>query len=323
MPTQKPRILVSEANGFSTGALSLLQQAADVVLADLDRPALLSAVADADVLWVRLRHVIDSQILAAAPRLKIIVTPTTGLNHIDVAGATQRGITILSLRGETRFLEDVRATAEHTVALMLALLRRLPAALLHVRDGGWNRDLFKGHELYGKTVGIVGYGRLGKIVARYLRVFDANVLVSDTGANVDAAEVGIRMAPIDLLLQEADLVTLHVNLNEETRGFYGQSHFAAMKRGAWFINTSRGEVVDECALLDALTSRHLSGAALDVLCHEHSDGMGDHPLVVYARANDNLIITPHIGGCTAESMQKTELFLAEKLCASGGQITFE
>jgi D-3-phosphoglycerate dehydrogenase len=303
--------------------LSLLQQAADVVLADLDRPALLSAVADADVLWVRLRHVIDSQILAAAPRLKIIVTPTTGLNHIDVAGATQRGITILSLRGETRFLEDVRATAEHTVALMLALLRRLPAALLHVRDGGWNRDLFKGHELYGKTVGIVGYGRLGKIVARYLRVFDANVLVSDTGANVDAAEVGIRMAPIDLLLQEADLVTLHVNLNEETRGFYGQSHFAAMKRGAWFINTSRGEVVDECALLDALTSRHLSGAALDVLCHEHSDGMGDHPLVVYARANDNLIITPHIGGCTAESMQKTELFLAEKLCASGGQITFE
>jgi D-3-phosphoglycerate dehydrogenase len=104
---------------------------------------------------VRLRNTIDSEILVAASRLKVIVTPTTGLNHIDVAGATRRGITILSLRGETRFLQDVRATAEHTIALILALLRLLPAAFLHV-GGGWNRDLFKGRELYDKTVGIVG-----------------------------------------------------------------------------------------------------------------------------------------------------------------------
>ena len=108
-------------------------------------------------------------------------------------------------------------------------------------------------------------------------------------------------------------MTLHVNLCDATWRFFGQEQFAAMKKGAWFINTSRGELVDENALLDALRLRQLAGAALDVLCEECSDGMGKHPLVAYAREHDNLIITPHIGGCTSESLEKTECFLAERL----------
>lgn len=313
MPATKPRILVSESGGFSAQALALLCQAGELVLADLDRDGLLSAVKEANVLWVRLRHRIDAEIMAAAPCLKVIVTPTTGLNHIDLEEAGRRGIRVLSLRGASEFLRDVRATAEHTLALILALLRHVAGATAHVQAGGWNRDLFKGIELYGKTVGVVGYGRLGRIVARYLRAFDARVLGTDPNVDGGSVERGIALVPLVQLLREADLVTLHVNLSEKTCGLFGREQFATMKEGSWFINTSRGELVDESELLESLQSGRLSGAALDVLSAEHSDGMEDHPLVAYACEHDNLIITPHIGGCTIESMEKTECFLADHL----------
>ncbi len=282
-------------------------------MADLDHNGLLSAVRDADVLWVRLRHRIDLEVMAAAPHLKVIVTPTTGLNHVDLEEARRRKIRILSLREETEFLQNVRATAEHTLALILALLRKVPAATCHVRAGGWNRDQFKGRELYGKTVGVIGYGRLGRIVARYLKALDTRVLATDPKVDLGSVEPGVSVVPLFQLLREADLVTLHVVLCDETRGFFGREQFAAMKHGTWFINTSRGELVDEHALLDALARGNLAGAAVDVVCDEDSSGMGNHPLVAYAREHDNLMITPHISGCTTESMEKTECFLADRL----------
>jgi D-3-phosphoglycerate dehydrogenase len=318
MPTTKPKILITESDGFSFQAVGLLRQIGEVTLADLDRRGLLSAVPEADILVVRLRHQIDAEVMGLARRLKIIATPTTGLNHIDLREAERRSIQVLSLRGETRFLQDVRATAEHTLALVLALLRHVPAALRHVQEGGWNRDLFKGRELRGKTVGIIGYGRLGRIVARYLQAFETRLLTADPYVDPAEVEAGVMLVPLTQLLQEADLVTLHVNLCDETRKFFGRPHFAMMKAEAWFINTSRGELVDEEALLDTLRSRQLAGAAVDVLCGERSEGMAEHPLVAYAREHDNLIITPHIGGCTLESMEKTEVFLAEKLYTACG-----
>src|SRR5262245_5867775 len=307
------RILISEPTGFSKAATEVLGQLGEPVLVDLDRMGLLAAVRDADVLWVRLRNRIDAEVMAAAERLKIVVTPTTGLNHIDLEEADRRGIRVLSLRGETDFLKNIRATAEHTIALMLALLRNVPAAMAHVHDGGWNRDLFKGRELHGKTIGVAGYGRLGRIVARYLQAFDTRVLAADPRIDVAAVAPGVTLVSLPQLLREADLVTLHVSLSDETQGFFGREQFAAMKPGAWFINTSRGELVDEAALLDALQSGHLAGAALDVLGQEQSAGMSAHPLVAYARKHEHLIVTPHIGGCTVESMEGTELFLARKL----------
>jgi D-3-phosphoglycerate dehydrogenase len=313
--TDKVSILVAESCDFSARAAEVLRQVGDLVLADLDRGALLSAVREADVLWLRLRHRVDAEVMAAAPSLRIIVTPTTGLNHIDLEEAERRGIRVLSLRGEIDFLKNIRATAEHTLALMLALLRRVPAAAAHTRAGGWSRDLFKGHELYGKTVGVVGYGRLGRIVGRYLRAFDTHVLTADPYVGTRFVEPGVTLLPLPQLLQQADLVTLHVNLCDETRGFFGRELFAAMPEGAWFVNTSRGELIDEGALLDALQSGRLAGAALDVLGEERSGGMADHPLVAYARAHDNLLITPHIGGATRESMAMTEEFMARKLVA--------
>jgi D-3-phosphoglycerate dehydrogenase len=314
MSLNKVRILISESEGFSARAAQLLDQVGELVLADLDRSDLLSAVEEADVLWVRLRNRIDAEVMTAARSLKVIVTATTGLNHIDLEEAERRGVQVLSLRGEVEFLKAILATAEHTLALMLALLRHVPAAMAHVRDGGWDRNLFKGRELHGKIIGIVGYGRLGRIVARYLKAFNTHILAADPHIDTRAVEPGVTLIPLAQLLREADLVTLHVNLCKETQGFFGRKQFAAMKKGAWFINTSRGELVDENALLGALCSGHLAGAALDVLCDEDSDGMQDHPLVAYARQHAHVIITPHIGGCTIESMDKTELFLAEKLC---------
>ncbi len=305
--------LVAESSGFSTQAAALLRELGELMLADLSRGDLLRTVRGADVLWVRLRHRIDAEVFAAAPSLRIVVTPTTGLNHIDMEEAHQRGIRVLSLRGEVDFLREVRATAEHTLALLLALLRCLPGAAMHVRGGGWDRDLFRGHELSGKVAGVVGYGRLGRLVARSLKALGARVLVADPHVQRETVESGLQLLLLDALLRKADIVTLHVAYSSTTHGFFGQREFSLMKKGGWFVNTSRGELVDETALLAALGSHRLAGAALDVITDEHSVDLAQHPLIRYARDHDNLIITPHIGGCTVESMAKTEVFMARRL----------
>src|SRR5271154_5766855 len=169
------RILVTESSNFSKAAARRLADAGCVTWADLDRPELLSAVNLADVLWVRLRHQIDLEVMDAAPNLRVIATPTTGLNHIDLSAAEARGIRIISLRGETAFLEHIYATGEHTLALILALMRHIPAACRHVTEGAWDRDLFRGRELHGKTAGIVGYGRVGRMVGGYLQALGMKI----------------------------------------------------------------------------------------------------------------------------------------------------
>jgi len=309
------KILIAESSGFSVAALETLRGAAEVVEADLDRGGLLAAVAEADVLWVRLRNRIDREVFEAASRFKIVVSPTTGLNHIDLGAAARHGIQVVSLKGEVDFLRDVRATAELTIGLLLVLLRQIPAAAADTLSGRWNRDAFQGRELYGKTAGVVGYGRLGHIVARYLQMFDMRVLVSDPDLDPEELGPGLTKVSLAKLLATSDVVTLHVNLCDDTYGFFGREEFDAMKPCAWFINTARGELVDEDALLDALRSGRLAGAALDVLCDENPAGMAGRALVEFARTDSRLIITPHIGGCTRESMEKTERFLAGRLVA--------
>lgn len=309
-------ILVSESSRFSPAALRSLQSIARVESCDIaDRAELLAKVRGADILWVRLRHRIDREVMEAAPNLRAIATATTGLNHIDLDEAQRRNIRILSLRGHTDFLRNIYATAEHTMALIFALIRRVPAAARHVSDGGWNRDLFVGHELHDKTAGIVGYGRLGRMVAGHASAFGMSVQVADPRARAESLASDVKLTSVDDLLRTSDLVSLHVDLTEKTRGFFGKREFALMKPGAWFINTSRGELIDEAALLDALRSGHLAGAAVDVLCGESAAGMENHPLVRYSREHGNLLITPHIAGCTVESTEKTENFIAEQVVA--------
>jgi D-3-phosphoglycerate dehydrogenase len=316
MTRDRPIIVLAEPEAFPAAARELLEGVGRVVEAGADRASLLDALRPADALWVRLRHRVDAELLAAAPRLRFVASPTTGLNHVDLAAAARRGVSVLSLRGEVGFLREVRATAEHTLLLVLALLRHLPAAVAHARAGGWDRDRFKGHDLAGRTIGLVGYGRLGTMVARLLLAFEARVLATDPAIDPREVGEGVRLVGLDELLAASDVVSLHASFSEENRGFFGGAAFARMKPGALFVNTARGELVDEAALVAALRSGHLAGAALDVLAGERSEGMANHPLVALSRELPSVLVTPHVGGCTVESMEKTELFLARKLCAA-------
>lgn len=251
--------------------------------------------------------------LPSSPRCRILATPVTGLDQIDLQACRERGIEVVSLHGEVEFLRGVRATAELTIALTLALLRHLPDASRAAARGIWNRDLFAGRELFGKTAGIVGMGRLGSIVAGYFLAFGMNVLGFDI-RNDFPSGAARRVDSLRRLLPLCDVVSLHVSYGPESRGLMGRAEITKMKPGAVLINTSRGGVLDEAALLEALEEGRLGGAALDVVKGE-PDVRPSHPLLRYARRHSNLIVVPHIGGRTSESFEKTELFLARKVAA--------
>lgn len=308
------RILITEPENYSEIALGVYRTLSnELCFGPLNRAQLAAAIGDYDAVVVRLAHRFDDDILAAATKLRCIVTPTTGLNHIACDIAQGRGITVLSLRGERAFLDTIHATAEHCWGLILALARNIPTAAAHARMGGWDRDLFRGIELSGRTLGIVGFGRLGSRVARYGLSFGMRVIACDSVPV--AMPDGVTRADLDTVLRKADIVTLHVPGDTTTEPLIGQTQLKMMKSGSLLINTARGEVIDELALLESLRSGHIAGAALDVLRGENSgvDGwMQSDPLVRYAKEFSNLIITPHIGGATIDSMAKTEIFMAEK-----------
>lgn len=304
-------ILNLEPENYSPEARAILERLGEVREGPLTRDALLDALPDVNVLIVRLAHQIDAEVLAAAPRLRAIVSATTGLDHIDLKAAAARGVTVLSLRGETEFLRSIPATAEHTWALLLALVRHIPQAFASVVAGEWDRDRFKGHDLAGKRLGILGLGRIGEKIARYGQAFGMTVAAYDPYRKDWPAGVR-RFASMPELLANSEVLSVHVPLNEETVHLLGTDELALLPRGALLVNTARGQVLDEGALLAALESGHLAGAALDVLWDERG-GVAASPLVAYARRHDNLLITPHIGGATYESMAATEIFMARKL----------
>ncbi|MDL1894817.1 hydroxyacid dehydrogenase [Anaerolineae bacterium CFX7] len=307
------RILNVEPLAYSETAREILRQVGQVNDAPLSRQELVAQLGDYDVLIVRLGHQIDREVIDAGTRLKAIVSATTGLDHIDVEYARARGIMILSLQGETEFLRTISATAEHTWALLLSLLRHIPSAFASVCNGEWDRDRFRGHELNGKRLGIVGLGRIGQKVARYGFAFGMSVAAFDPLADEWLSEVA-RVESLDELLAVSDVLTLHIPLRKETHGLIDARALSLLPVGAILVNTSRGEIVDETALMQALTNGHLAGAALDVIHHERDSQLRRaSPLFEYARAHNHLLITPHIGGATFESMARTEIFMAEKL----------
>jgi len=305
-------ILNVEPQGYSPKAREILDELGAVTEQETDHAGLIEAIGGYDILITRLAHRIDGQVFAAAPRLKVVVSATTGLDHIDLEAAAAHGVEILSLKGETDFLRGVTATAELTWGLLLTLVRRIPAASSSVTGGNWDRDAFRGHEIKGKRLGIIGLGRLGRMVADYGRAFGMTVLaydpyLEDWPAGVDRAET------LEDLFSQADVVSLHPPLNDQTRSMIGASLLSRLPKGAVLINTSRGGVIDEEALLTALSTGKLAGAGLDVLADEVKEKIAGSKLVAYARGHDNLILTPHIGGATYESMEATEIFMVEKL----------
>jgi D-3-phosphoglycerate dehydrogenase len=272
------------------------------------------------VLVVRLGHQIDAEVLAAAPRLRCIGSATTGVDHIDLDAAAARGIEVVTLRGATEFLATVRATPEHTWGLLLALARKIPAAAAATTRGEWDRDAYRGTELAGRRLGILGLGRVGRIVAGYGLAFGMTVVAHDV--NPEPAPGVTLVDSLDELLGQADVLLVHLSLDATTTGAIGTGELARLPSGALLVNTSRGAILDETAVVEALRSGHLGGVATDVLAGERDAAdLASSPILRFARDHpDRAIVTPHIAGATWESMHRTEVFLAERLreLVSGG-----
>ena len=291
-------ILITHAARFSLDAVNSLNAAGHTVY-PYPGPAV-GANAFIDVLWVRL----ERPDLDSFPNLKVLATNCTGTDHLPLAECERRGIRVVSLQDCREQMDSVHGTAEMTIALMLALLRNIPAAVESTKRGEWDRWQFVGLELRGKRVGIVGYGRVG------FQAMNLSVNMG-TSCRIHDADSDRCVYSLEDVLRWADIVTVHASLNETSRNLFNADRFGQMKPGAFFINTARGAIVDESALLAALESGHLAGAALDVVCDEPNV---NPKLLEFARANPGrLILTPHIGGCTLESLHRTEEILAAKL----------
>jgi D-3-phosphoglycerate dehydrogenase len=304
------RILNVEPDQYSDDARSILKSIGYLIEQNMERDELLKSLSSFNVLIVRLHHQVDAELMDAAPALKVIVSATTGLDHIDMEHAAQKNIAVLSLRSEVAFLRSIPATAELTWGLLLALTRNILSAHTSVLKGEWQRDRFKGHELAGKRLGILGLGRIGEKIASYGLVFGMQVSAYDPYPKDVILGVAMKSS-MEALIHETDVLSVHVPLNTETQNMLGAREFNFLPKGSYLVNTARGAVLDENALLDSLRSAHLAGAALDVLSGERISE--NSPLIEYARTHSNLLITPHIGGATYESMRATEMFMANKL----------
>ncbi|MBI4178706.1 phosphoglycerate dehydrogenase, partial [bacterium] len=243
------RILNAEPDNYSPEARQILTSIGQLVEKRLSQTELLQSVSEFDVLIVRLGLAVNGEVIKGGHRLRAIVTATTGVDHIDVDFAQGRGIAVLSLKGEKEFLRTVPATAEHTWALLLALVRNLPQAVESVRAGDWDRDAFRGRDLEGKRLGILGLGRVGAKVARYGLAFSMRVAAFDAHRDQDWPGDIQRCSTLDELLRRSDVLSLHVPLNAETHHLIGERELALLPQGAVLINTARGSVLDEMALV--------------------------------------------------------------------------
>lgn len=305
----KLKLYIAERNDFSNEVFQELETRFEII--DFkENISIKEILKQVDIFWFRLAHKLDSTVLDKSTKCKYLLTPVTGIDHIDEKLCNELGIQIICLRGEVDFLKNVRATAEHTIALTLALLRKIHPAVSDVQSGNWNRDNFRGYELYEKKVGILGYGRLGQIVARYFHAFDCEISYFDIEEKIGDTFC-VKLNSIESLFENNDIVSLHIPLNEKTIGIINKDLLQKMKVNSILVNTSRGAIINEIDLIEVLKFKSIKGAALDVLDGEPN--IQDSELVKYSKTNSNLIITPHIGGNTYESFAKTEKFLADKL----------
>ncbi len=252
---------------------------------------------------------ITDSMVASAAGLKIISCATTGSDHIDRHELDSRGIPVRTLREDKELLLNLTPAAELSWALLMACARRLPAAVKHVVSGGWNREQFPGVMLNGRRIGIIGCGRIGTWMSRYARAFGMDIVGYDP--MIAEFPPHIRAVSLEELACTSDFITIHVPLTENTTGLFSKKCCEMIKPGAILINTSRGAVVDEQALLIALESNQLGAAGLDVLADEPD--IQKSPLYRYARSHDNLIITPHCGGFSHDAVKIVCRRAAEKI----------
>ena len=306
----KPTVVVTRA--LPRDAIDVLANACEVDVNASDTPyspeRLLEHARDAEALVTLLTDRVDDALLAHCPRLKVVANVAVGYDNIDVAAATRRGIVVTNTPG---VLTD--ATADFAWALLLAIVRRVVEADAYVRAGRfteWKMMEFHGGDLAGRTLGIAGFGRIGQAVARRGRGFGMNVLYTNTRRASAALEdeLGARAVDKATLLASSDVLSLHLPLTAATRHFVGAAEFATMKSDAYLINTARGPIVDEAALVDALRSGAIRGAGLDVFEREPAV----HPALFEM---DNVVLAPHIGSATRTARARMTELAVENLLA--------
>ncbi len=289
--------------------LTLLSQAHKITVSapgKLSRAETVAAIAIADGLIIRSQTQVDAALLAAAPRLKVLVRAGAGIDNVDLAEATRLGIVVMNTPGG-----NTTATAEYAFGLMLALVRHIPAAHQSLAEGQWDRKAFMGTELSGKTLGIIGFGRVGRAVASRAVAFGMTVLAYDTQDLEEmaraAAAIGASLVSLDELYARSDVISLHPALNDETRGMINANSIARMKPGVWIVNAARGALIVEDDLAAAIKSGHVAGAALDVYAHEPPPP--DHPLLRLP----GVIHTPHVAASTREAQQAVAVQAARQM----------
>jgi len=297
------RALVTDR--FSEAGLACLRAGGLEVLnrSGITGAELVEAIRGVQALLVRSQTRVDEALLTEAEGLLVIGRAGVGYENIDIAACDRRGIAVMNTPGASAI-----TTAERTIALMLALLHQIPIADRSVRAGRWDRRSFMATELFGKTLGVLGYGNIGRVVAERARGLHMRVLTHDPVVAREAAfNIGAEPVGFDDLLSGADIVTCHVSADPGLAGLIGRREFSLMKPGAWFVNTSRGFLVDEAALVDALTDGSLAGAALDVFATEPL------PADSRLRSFDNVILSPHLGASTREAEARVSMSAAEQV----------
>lgn len=310
------KILNTIGELYTDEAKEILNKIGEVTYKNFDgQDQLEQAIAEYEIAVIGLGLNYDRRIIDAGKKLKIIATASTGTDHIDVDYAKEKGITVLSLKNDREFLNTVTGTAELAFLLMLALMRNLILAAKSALNYCWT-EKFRGHNLYQKTLGIVGLGRLGTMMARYGKAFGMDVIAFDP--NIDESiflEIGCKKVEFEELLKLSDVISIHVHLSSETENMFDENAFDLMKNSAIIVNTSRGKVVNEKNLLSALSEKKIAGYGTDVLADElnFNEKFENNPLIEYARKNENVIVTPHVGGVTFESREATDIFIAKKV----------
>ena len=321
----KPVVLIADKLAQST--IDALGDQVEVRWVDgPNRPELINAVKDADALLVRSATTVDREVLEAAPHLKIVGRAGVGLDNVDIATATERGVMVANAP-----TSNIHSACEHAISLLLTTARQIPAADATLRQHAWKRSEFTGVEIFGKTIGIVGFGHIGQLFAQRLAAFETTIIAYDPYANrARAAQLGVELvADLGELMSRADFVTIHLPKTPETAGMFDTELLAKAKKGQIIINAARGGLVNEQALADAIRSGHIRGAGFDVFATEPCT---DSPLFDLPE----VVVTPHLGASTAEAQDRagTDVaasvlkalageFVADAVNVSGGQVSEE
>ncbi|MCK4847164.1 MAG: phosphoglycerate dehydrogenase, partial [Deltaproteobacteria bacterium] len=298
------RVLISDS---MSSAAEEIFNAAEGIECDVDTKItpeeLLERIKDYDALVVRSRTKPNKDILAAASKLKVIGRAGTGVDNVDVAFATKKGIIVMNTPGG-----NTVTTAEHAISMMMALSRKIPQATASMKKGLWEKKKFEGSEVTGKTLGILGVGNIGGVVASRAQGLKMNVIAYDPYISEEAAErLGITTVTIDELYAKSDYISIHVPFTKETANIVDAGAFKKMKKGVNLINCARGGIVDEQALADAVKEGIVAGAAFDVFSEEPPKA--DNPLL----ALDEVIVTPHLGASTFEAQENVAVAVAEQI----------